>query len=380
MEFKIASLDAGNDSLKGFIGGLSEENRIYIPNVIKRMDSRSMLSDENEPIEELHVHVTSRALKESAIYAVGNLAAKEVNNDVVSSRVKKGDSEQTVILLLTALALDAAKDSDKDVINVKYLLSTGLPLDEVKDDENARINFKKKLIESMHEVKFEQTPGGLKGKTVRIEFEDVIVSIEGYAAMINLTMDDHFNKKNHELLSKNLLITDIGGNTRDKAIIRNGKIDNENSVGDIAGIGNYLDLINKDLDREYRKTIFKSRRQLVENIIRENDPFIIKPDGKPVSIKSTVDNHLQTYAQLQYNDIISTWDNVGDLDEIYIVGGSAAIIREQLEGLNKKGKGYELHFLEADESIWSIAKAYFKILYIVSKNKGIELSLQKVGV
>jgi len=380
MGIKAASLDGGNDSLKGFIGGLSEEHRVYIPNVVKRMDSRSMLSDDNDPIEELHVRITSSALKESATYAVGNLAAKEVNNDVVSNRIKKGDSEQTIILLLTALALDAAKNSDKEVINVTYILSTGLPLDEVKDDENARANFKKKLMESMHEVKFEQTPGGLKGKIVRIQFEDVIVSIEGYAAMINLTMDDSFKKKNQNLLTKNLLINDIGGNTRDKAIIRNGKIDNESSEGDIAGIGRYLDLINKDLDREYRKTIFKSRRQLVENIVREKDPYIIKPDGKPVSIKSTVDKHLNTFAQLQYNDIINTWDNVGDIDEIYNVGGSAALIREQLEILNTEGKGYVMHFLDADESIWSIAKAYFKILYIVAKKRGIELTIEKVGV
>jgi len=122
-------------------------------------------------------------------------------------------------------------------------------------------------------------------------------------------------------------------------------------------------------------TIFKSRRQLVENITHDTKPYLIRPDGKEESIEDIVNKHLYKFAELQYEDLNKTWNQVMDLDEIYNVGGSSILIKEHLIWINKAKNNLPINFLNEEESIWSIAKAYFKILHIVAQQKG----LIKVG-
>ncbi|MEB9692550.1 hypothetical protein P4J63_31935, partial [Bacillus cereus] len=60
--FLTASVDAGNDALKAYIGGLEEENKVYIPNVVKKMEDRPILSLGDDPLSELHLRITSSAI------------------------------------------------------------------------------------------------------------------------------------------------------------------------------------------------------------------------------------------------------------------------------------------------------------------------------
>jgi plasmid segregation protein ParM len=368
---RTAAIDAGNDGLKAIFEGLST-NPLLIPNVVTAMEERSMIDDSNAPLEELHVRITSGALKQSGAYAVGNLAAKSSENEHISPKQFKSDNDQTLILMLTALAYDAVKKSSKEVVDVKYVLSTGLPVDEAKI-EGKRKEFREKLMESIHEVKFEKTPK-YSGRRVRITFEDVFVNVEGYAAMINLTMDDNLKPKNMDLMKQTLLINDMGGNTTDKAVIRNGKIDNEYSTGILLGIGTYLDEIIDEVHRTYRTNMFKSRRQLVDNITAAEDPYIIRPNRNPESIEAIVEKHLRKFARKQYQEIAKAWDQIGEVRAIYNVGGSAALIKDYLIEENEKNRQFEMHFLDQDESILSIVKAYFKLLIIQADKKGIEIN------
>lgn len=364
---RTAAIDAGFDALKGIFGGLKGD-KVYIPNVVYKMErSETLGGNEGNPIDELHVKITSDAIKENGTYAVGTLASRFTTADQSSMRDRKGDSDQTVLLLLTAIAYDAAKRSPNDVIEADYLLSTGLPIDESKLD-NARSNFSKKLKEGIHQVEFIETPE-LKGRKVRISFKDVFVNTEGHAAMINITMDDDYKTHNKDLLNKNILIDDMGGNTTDYAVIRKGKIDNEFSTGIPLGAGTILDDIIHDVMSVHRYR-FRTRRELVENITSD-EPFIIRPEGPPVSIQAIVDRHLLNFAKDQYNQLQRVWTNVGNLHSIYCVGGTAYLIKDFLIDINKQKARFDLNFLsDSNESIWSISKAYQKLLALKAKKAG----------
>lgn len=368
--FLTASVDAGNDALKAFIGGLEESNKVYIPNIIKKMDDRPILSLGDDPLSELHLRITSSAINISGTYAVGALAVKEKDSSHIPATVLKSESDQTVILTLTALAYYAAMHSKAKKVEVEYLLSSGLPVDEVKADKRAA--FKQKLIEGTHVIEFKKTPL-LEGKTVNIKFRDAFMNVEGFGAVINLTVDDKLQAINDELKKKNILINDMGGNTTDKAVIRMGRIDNEYSSGSPLGIGEYLDAIKKEVFTTFRVDVFKSRRQLVENMTAEKEAFIIRPHGKAESYQAIAEKHLMEFAMREYADLVDKWKEVGDLHSIYNVGGSAAIAKPFLEQINKENNQFEMHFLDTEESIWSIAKAYYKLLLIIAKQKGLDL-------
>ncbi|EOQ04518.1 ParM/StbA family protein [Bacillus cereus] len=364
-----AAIDAGNDAVKAYFDSFA--NTVYIPNVVKEMEERQVIELGENPLDELHVHITSSALKKHATYAVGTLAAKEKQSAQIPATELKSGSDQTVILILTALAYEAALHNDGKTINAEFLLSTGLPVDEAKD--NKRANFKKKLIEGTHVVHFKETPH-LKDKKVNILFKDIFVNVEGFAAMINLTVSDELKPQNENLKKKNILINDMGGNTTDKAVIRAGRIDNEYSSGSPLGIGEYLDAIRKEVFHTYRVEVFKSRRQLIENMTAEHDAYIIRPHGKPVSYVKIAEKHLRQFSEREYADLVDKWKEVSDLHCIYNVGGSSAITKEFLEEINRRENGFEMHFLETEDSIWSIAKAYYKLLLIIAKQKGIDLN------
>lgn len=369
---RTAAIDAGFDGLKSIFGGLNGE-KFYIPNVVVKMDRKESLgSGEGDPLKELHVKVTSDQLKESGTYAVGELASHNILANQSNIQDRKGESDRTLILLLTSLALDAVEQQDGLEIEAEYLLSTGLPMDESKI-EGSRAAFANKLRKGRHIVQFMTTPK-YSGRTVTIKFKDVFVNTEGHAAMINLTMDDEYQPKNVELMKKNVLIDDMGGNTTDFAVIRRGQIDSEYSTGLPLGIGSTLDDIINDVYIKHRYR-FKTRRELVENIISASDSFVIRPQGQPQSIKPIVDEHFKILAQDHYNQLQRVWSKVGDIESIQAVGGTAFMIKPFLEEINRTGYNFPIEFSkDADESIWSIAKAYQKLLFLKARKLGYPLS------
>lgn len=359
---RTAAIDAGFDALKGIYGGINGK-QLYIPNVVVQMDREELLdADAGNPIEELHVKVTSDSITNSGVYAVGELASRSSIANQSSIQDRKGTSDQAMIILLTSVALDAIEetDSEEKVIEVDYTLSTGLPIDESKID-GARNNFANKLKDGTHVVEFMKTPK-YQGRKVKIKFSTVFVNTEGHAAMVNITMDDQYKIQNQELMTKTVLIDDMGGNTTDLAVIRKARIDNEFSTGLPLGIGETLDNIIDKIHVEYRYK-FKTRRELIENITSSSNPYSIRPYDKVISIKTIVDKELMMFAKEQYNLLKRTWSKVGNVDLAYIVGGTGYIIKDFLIDINKNDAKFDIRFLDsAEDSIWSIAKAYQKML------------------
>nr|WGD72695.1 hypothetical protein P5668_00015 [Bacillus subtilis] len=124
---RLASVDIGNDAVKAFLGGLKEENKLYIPNVVAKLESRSIVEMEKNPLDAIHVEVNSSTLKGVQKVAVGKLASKQTVNEELTPDTDKSENDQAMIMLLTTLYLDAAKslEADEDgVIKANYLLST----------------------------------------------------------------------------------------------------------------------------------------------------------------------------------------------------------------------------------------------------------------
>jgi plasmid segregation protein ParM len=375
---RFVSIDIGNDAVKGFLGDL--ETRLYIPNVIANVQDREIVEMEKNPLNALHVEITSSALKnKNGSFAVGKLASKYPNNDELTPDQDKADSDQPVIMLLTSLAYDAVGQFTEEdgVIEASYYLSTGLPLDETKQGKAKE--FRKKLKNSQHEVKFLKTPS-LEGKIVRIKFEQVLVNTEGFAAFVDLTTNNDGSTKNEDLIGKTLLINDIGGLSTDSAIISaEAEVDNEYSNGIKKGVSTYLDNIIRKVYTKFKYTI-KSRRTLVEIITNEQpeEQYHIWVNGNRVSIKDIIDEELSVLAKEEYKLIKDMWRNVPDTRLAYQIGGGSLVLKPYLSELNQAEKNYPLRFVSEDDSIWMITRAYFKILLMYLQSKGISTQKQAI--
>src|SRR5690606_38114840 len=121
-----AAIDIGNDSVKSIFE--NERNHILIPNIVAEMGiNRNVKEYEKDIMEGLYVEVTSGALKlKHGIFAVGYLAKQQHNSSEMGIHSKKGENDQTIILLLTSLAINAAQSGhfpkNDEIIEATYYL------------------------------------------------------------------------------------------------------------------------------------------------------------------------------------------------------------------------------------------------------------------
>jgi plasmid segregation protein ParM len=367
---RFASIDIGNDGLKGYFGSLEE--KMHIPNVIAKEEmEREIIELEKDTLNGLHVMINSPSLSQNGTFVVGNLATRYVDNERMGTHSVKAESDQSLIVLLTALAVDATQRfrDTNNVVKANYLLSTGLPLDEVKAKK--RKVLKERLLNKTHEVTFLQTPK-LQGKKVKIEFTDVLVNGEGVGAFLDLTTDDKLQAKNPELHNQNLMINDIGGISTDTAVIlAGGEIDNTASKGIDEGTLAYLEEISEGIYRELQVKL-KSLKHVVD-IIKNGKTVSVK--GQKIPAHHIIDPVLRRAAKTQMRHIESVWEKAPEVEKSIQIGGGAMILREYMEELNKE-KQYPLVFIETqneDEAMWMIARAYWKALQLYVKHKNLKV-------
>lgn len=379
MNIRFDSIDIGNDALKGFFNGLNTENKVYIPNIIAEIEERTIVEYEKKVLNGLHVEITSSALQtKGGKYVVGELATKFEDNNELTHESDKYSNDQSVILLLTAVAYDAALNiqSTENTVDVSVYLSTGLPLGEIKHKKD----FRKKLKNSTHEVKFLQTPK-LEGITVNITFNEVLVNPEGFSAYVDLMMNQDGSERNVELQGKDIMINDIGGLSTDTAIIMgDGSIDNTNSKGIMEGVSPYLDKIIEQVESEYKYT-FKSRKELIDILTSKEEKNHIYVKSNRTSIEHIVKPILHKLAVAEYKHLSRVWDKVPSIRTSYQIGGGALILKDYLNAINEEKHKFALRYINnADDSIWMIARAYFKILSTWCATKEIEIPTEKVKV
>jgi plasmid segregation protein ParM len=367
---RIAAVDVGNDSIKAIFGEMEYE--LNIPNIIARdTEDRPVIGieelDDKNPLDGIHIRVHSPALKDNnAIYRVGNLATKSPNGTELDPGSSKSEEDQTLVLLFTTLALDAVKEGNKNnfrqtknVIDANYTLGTGLPLREVKEGKDA--GYRSKLIGSVHQVEFLVTPK-YQGLKVNIKFDEVKVYPEGFAAYINLVMDNNLKIINKDLIDKRILIQDIGGLSTDIAVIKNRNVDDDKAQGFNLGVSESLEAIREEIRTKHGVEL-DSRRDVVEIITKKNDRNHIMVKGSRTSVHDITDRILLDLAKKQYRLLRNVWSKNSQTEICYFVGGGATVLKDYLKTLNNNLDGFNIDFFEDEkESIWMMANAYYKLI------------------
>ncbi|BAC15050.1 hypothetical protein [Oceanobacillus iheyensis HTE831] len=364
---RIAAVDVGNDALKGNYGKL--ENELYIPNVIAPdLEERPVIGieelDDKEILENIHIRIHSPALSENnLIYRVGSLATKTTNSQELDQGSSKSEEDQTLIMLLTSLALDAVSASDFEekngVIDANYTLGTGLPLREVKEGKD--VAYRSHLLSSVHQIEFLVTPK-YQGKKVNIKFDEVKVYPEGFAAYVNLIMDNDLKVINKDIIDKQILIQDIGGLSTDIAVIRNRNVDDDKAQGFNLGVSESLEQIREEIRTKHGVEL-DSRRDVVDIITRKNDRNHIMVKGSRTNVHDITDHILLELAKKEYRYLRNVWAKNSQSEICYFVGGGSAVLKDYIKALNNKLDGYNIEFFEDEnESIWMMANAYYKLI------------------
>ncbi|WP_442597105.1 Alp7A family actin-like protein [Neobacillus sp. D3-1R] len=376
---RITAIDVGNDCVKALFGKPAYE--LYIPNVIARdTEDRPVIGIEDlndkDPLDGIHIRVHSPALKENnVIYRVGNLATKSDNASELDPGSSKSEEDQTLVMLFATLALDAVRDENanlfkkiNNVIDANYTLGTGLPLREVKEGKD--VGYRSQLLSSVHQVEFLVTPK-YQGLKVNIKFDQVKVYPEGFAAYINLVMDNDLNIINRDLIDKSILIQDIGGLSTDVAVIKNRNVDDDKAQGFNIGVSESLEAIREEIRTKHGIEL-DSRRDVVEIITRKNDRNHIMVKGSRTSVHDITDRILLELAKKQYRHLRNVWQKNSQTEICYFVGGGAMVLKDYLKALNNGLDGYNIEFFEDEkESIWMMANAYYKLIsdYVRKNNK-----------
>ncbi|WP_099351427.1 ParM/StbA family protein [Fredinandcohnia onubensis] len=367
---RIAAVDVGNDSIKAIFGELEYE--LNIPNIIARdTEDRPVIGIEElnskDPLEGIHIKVHSPALKENnVIYRVGHLATKSNSASELDPGSSKSEEDQTLIMLFATLALDAVREGNtssfprsKNVIDANYTLGTGLPLREVKEGKDA--GYRSKLTGSVHQVEFLVTPR-YQGLKVNIKFNEVKIYPEGFAAYINLVMDNNLKVINKDLIDKRILIQDIGGLSTDIAVIRNRTVDDDKAQGFNLGVSESLEAIREEI-RSKHGIELDSRRDVVDIITRKNNRNHIMVKGSRTSVHDITDRILLELAKKQYRLLRNVWLKNSQTEICYFVGGGSNVLKDYIKTLNNNLDGYNIEFFEDEkESIWMMANAYYKLI------------------
>ncbi|KKI89567.1 actin [Bacillus sp. SA1-12] len=367
---RIAAIDVGNDCVKALFGKL--DYNLYIPNVIARdTEDRPVIGieelNDKDPLDGIHIRVHSPALKENnVIYRVGNLATKSDHASELDPGSSKSEEDQTLVMLFASLALDAVREENStlykktnNVIDANYTLGTGLPLREVKEGKD--VGYRSQLLSSVHQVEFLVTPK-YQGLKVNIRFDEVKVYPEGFAAYINLVMDNDLNIINRDLIDKRILIQDIGGLSTDIAVIKNRNVDDDKAQGFNLGVSESLEAIREEI-RSKHGVELDSRRDVVEIITRKNDRNHIMVKGSRTSVHDITDRILLELAKKQYRHLRNVWQKNSQTEICYFVGGGAMVLKDYIKMLNNSLDGYNIEFFEDEqESIWMMANAYYKLI------------------
>jgi plasmid segregation protein ParM len=385
---RIAAIDVGNDSIKAIFGKVEYE--LNIPNVLARdTEDRPVIGIEElnakDPLEGIHIKVHSPALKENnAIYRVGSLATKSDNANELDQGSSKSEEDQTLVMLFASLALDAVREQNSklfkrtdNVIDANYTLGTGLPLREVKEGKD--VGYRSRLLSSVHQVEFLVTPK-YQGLKVNIKFDQMKVYPEGFAAYINLVMDNSLNIINRDLVDKRILIQDIGGLSTDIAVIKNRKVDDDKAQGFNIGVSESLEAIREEIRTKHGVEL-DSRRDVVEIITKKQDRNHIMVKGSRTSVHDITDRILLDLAKKQYRLLRNVWQKNSQTEICYFVGGGAIVLKDYLKMLNNSLDGYNIGFFEDEkESIWMMANAYYKLISAFNRENNNEKDIEKKAV
>jgi len=264
--------DLGNDAFK-IVGPSKRE--LFVMNIIAPWHERRVITEDiKHPLNLLEVEVKSN--KENlGKYFVGGMAYN-FNRGIVKERtvadrhIGKADDSQTLIILLTSIALSLLKPNAK-IIKEKVVLGAMLPTEEFFRNQKEKVAVFEDKLKGTHHIKFLNPAFN----DVEVEFEivGIITQPECLCAMNAIMYDDDGNLLDtyeNNYSERTILGFDIGTLTSDVTVVHNFEL--RTFFGIDKGTIDPLNRIIDYIKTEYKTTV--SRHKLDNAIIR-NEKLLI---------------------------------------------------------------------------------------------------------
>jgi len=318
MKCITVGLDVGNDTLKlvDYLGHL------VIPNVICRASILKVYDDRVAPDDYINLSMAGSAV--SGDFFLGSLAAHQDagRSLLMPAGANKADELQYYVAAIGILAFRALQvhlGPDDSELAVRLVLS--LPM---RDWFKSRHAVERKLL-GEHLVVSGSMPG-IGGRAVNLHIVNVVVSIEGMAAMINNVYDQNGNVKSIPLRDGVVRVVDIGKETTDlPKLKRMVPLPEPESTWEDWGAGRYLDSIIR-ASRDRLDVVIPNTARLVSCLVHEGGCWKVR--GRHVDLKPIFAEEFGAMAERVAKTVESHFGD--EVDACIMVGGATDAVRPYL--------------------------------------------------
>lgn len=309
----IIAVDIGFSSVKG----MSPNKSFCFPSYVKKMDSTLMSVDE----EDIYYR------DESGVYLIGTKAQDLVKTDDTNDTDSSFDrnryfTKEFVILARTAVAIGLMDNEDRKTHpQLKPFIQTGLPAAYLKEDAP-------KIKDAF------TRPGSYEvrignGKWVKIEnalkISDVSVMAQPAGTLNSILFDDNGEqrKDSKQIMSKNIMIADIGFGTFDPYGIVNRKKVLEESINNL-GMKKVLETASEYIYKDYHMDIRipQMRKYMKDGFFKVID--IQNMSSKKISLDSYIEKACKEVAVQSIKKLYEMANYFSDYDILVVTGGTGA--------------------------------------------------------
>lgn len=339
---KIIGSDIGNSKTEIVLEVNGSEETLRQPSVISEVIASHVASDLSVPqimndlYNNLTVHITSNALKRSAMYMIGKKALKSSNkSNMEISLGNKSENDIPVVMTLGMIAASSVKeyydanDELPESLSLSIDMVTAIPSSE----------YKKKTAEAL-EQRFIGTPRhivvvhiGNEAVQVTLKFTNCKVTEEGKTSMLAFsTSDDAIlsdynnlyksNKTVKDFLNGTSLHVDIGDGTTEFTVINQLQPVPNMSRGERLGVGYASDLA---------VTLMKEEMNLGSRFTRQDFQEWLKKDGRKGQFANECfqrAKHIQADEILKETMVSFSELASSDVDYIFVHGGGSILFKE----------------------------------------------------
>jgi len=335
-----AGADAGNNGLKLWV---KDSEPLMIPTVFSYYIGETSTLMEMDDIEvddlldNIDVTINSKALLfNGKRFVIGEKVLKDnLPPNELEEKSDKSTDEIPVLVTLAGLAVDAMKkEYKKNNIEVTYDLSVALPLSTITP-EKAKKNAERFM--GTHEVIFHHPSG--RNVTVSIKIEYCKCLPEGAAAAWGVVYDEkgkvvkrkvEVGEKTIEVnfADKTLLHFDIGAGTTELVVTEGVKFNPKLSEGLLFGVKSQINTIIKVWNH-------KNPRKTIDSLAEFNEIYFDSEHPRHIDLVTDANTGLLQLAHQISSHIINKIDDLKDDPYVFIYGGGAAILKENLQTILK---------------------------------------------
>ncbi len=324
-------VDLGNDAFK-ILGPTKRE--LFIMNILAPWHERRIVNEDTRfPLNLLEVEVKSKNHNYGK-YFVGGMAYN-FNRGILKERSVadrhngKANDSQTLIILLTSIALSLLKPNTK-VVKEKIVLGTMLPTEEYFRNQKENVSVLEDKLKGVHRVKFLNSV--FNGVEVEFEIIGISTQPEGLCAMNSIMYDDDGNlltEYENNYSERTILGFDIGALTSDVTVVQNFEL--RTFFGIDKGTIDPLNRIIDYIKTEYKVTI--PRHKLDNTIIRKEKLLIYGDEISNLDIlcKEFIDYEARQLTDEFISKAAASGIQLPDIGLLILCGGGSLLFKETLK-------------------------------------------------